>query len=188
MSNDLHRRFAEVALPAAGAGGRQRGVTMVELMTTIAIAAVLLGSAAPSFVDSIRANRAVSAAQQMTGLLREARSEAMSRNVPVIVCPSADGVACVAPVRTSSWAGRTIVCRDGDGDGACDASTSEAPNPVRVRAAVDASVTLSGPASVVRFNGVGATSHVVTFSISAGTGQAQSSAITVATTGAVRVD
>jgi hypothetical protein len=57
-----------------------------------------------------------------------------------------------------------------------------------VRAAVDASVTLSGPASVVRFNGAGATADVVTFSISAGTGQAQSSAITVATTGAVRVD
>jgi len=164
----------------------QRGVTMVELMATTAISAVILGTAAPSFVDSIRVNRARSAAQQLTSLLNDARTEATKRNLPVLVCPSSDGSACISTVLASSWAGRTIVCYDADGNSSCDTSTSDAPNPIRVRAAVDTTVTLTGPAAVVRFNGMGATASTASFSVSTGNGAQQTNAVTVATTGAVR--
>jgi type IV fimbrial biogenesis protein FimT len=166
---------------------RQGGVTLVEVMATTAISAIILGAAAPSYVESIRVNRARSAVQQMTGLLNDARSEATRRNTSVLVCPSSNGTSCMSSLQPSSWAGRTIVCYDVDDDGACDTSTLNAPNPIRVRAAVDSKVTLAGPAAVVRFNGMGATASSVSFSVGADNGQSSAS-INVATTGAVRVN
>lgn len=166
---------------------RQRGVTLVELMATTAISAIILGAAAPSLVDSIRVNRTRSTVQQLTGLLNDARAEATKRNVPVLVCPSTNGTSCMSLWLAQAWRLRTIiVCYDADGDGACDASTSAAPNPIRTRAPVDSSITVTGPLAAVRFNGMGATASSVSFSVSTGEGSAQSSSITVATTGAVR--
>jgi type IV fimbrial biogenesis protein FimT len=159
---------------------------MVEVMATAAISAIVLGMAAPSFNDSMRTNRARSAAQHLSGLLSEARTEAVKRNIPVLVCPSSDGASCMTSPTATSWTGLTIVCYDADGNGACDASTAAAPNPIRVRSAVDASVQLTGPAAVVRFNGMGAVTNGASFSLSTGDKAAQSSTITVASTGAVR--
>jgi type IV fimbrial biogenesis protein FimT len=164
----------------------QRGVTLVEVLATTGISAVVLGMAAPSFLDSVRINQARGATQNLSSLLNEARTEAMKRNVPVLVCPSSDGTSCLSSVTAASWAGQTIVCYDAGGDNSCDASTSAAPNPVRVRSAVDAKVQLTGPTSVVRFNGLGAVASSVSFAVSAGNGVAQSSTITVAASGAVR--
>jgi type IV fimbrial biogenesis protein FimT len=166
---------------------RQRGVTMVELMATTAISAVILGAAAPSFVDSVRANRTRSTVQQLTGLLNDARSEATKRNIPVLVCPSQNGTSCMSVWLAQAWRLRTIiVCYDADGNGACDSSTTDAPNPIRTRAPVDSTITVTGPLAAVRFNGMGATASSVSFSVSTGDGSDQSSSITVATTGAVR--
>jgi type IV fimbrial biogenesis protein FimT len=188
MGNDPHnRQTATRAAPGAGARSRQRGVTLVELMATTAISAVILGAAAPSFVDSVRANKARSTTQQLTGLLNDARSEAMKRNIPVLVCPSTTGTSCMSSWLAQAWRLRTIiVCYDADGDGACDASTTEAPNPIRTRAPADSTVTVTGPLAAVRFNGMGATASAISFSVSAGNGSDQASSISVATTGAVR--
>jgi len=164
----------------------QRGVTVIELLATTAISAVILGVAAPNFVESVRVNRARSAAQHLTGLLNEARTEAIKRNVPVLVCPSSNGTSCLSPVTATSWTGLTIACYDVNGDGACDTSSTTAPNPIRVRGQVDASVTLSGPTAVIRFNGLGALASSVSFSLSAGAAAGQSSTISVAAAGVVR--
>lgn len=164
----------------------QRGVTLVEVMATTAITAIILGMAAPSYVDMMRANKARSAAQQFSALLNEARVEATKRNVPVLVCPSLDGASCMPWPSATSWAGTTIVCYDVDGDNACDASTTVAPNPIRVRSRVDNAVALTGPTGAVRFNGMGAVTSSISFQLSTGTGQSQSSTISVASTGTVR--
>lgn len=188
MNDDLlavrHRRAAGKA--SDGGRRRQRGVTLIEVMATTAISAIVLGMAAPSFVDSVRTNRTRSVSQQLSGLINEARVEATKRNMPVLVCPSSNGTSCMSPPTASSWAGLTIVCYDANGDNACDASTTEAPNPIRVRAAVDPSVAVAGPTAIVRFNGMGATASATSFSVSTGTKSDQSSSITLATTGAVR--
>ena len=165
----------------------QRGVTLVEVLSTMAISAVVLGLAAPSLTDAMRTNRARTASQQLIGLLNDARSEAVKRNIPVLVCPSNDGATCLSTPTATSWVGLTIACYDVDGNGSCDTSTVTAPNPIRVRSQVDPMVQLSGPAAVVRFNGLGATASTVNFSLSTGAQASQSSTITVATTGAVRV-
>ena len=164
----------------------QRGVTLVEVMATTAISAIILGMAAPSYVDMMRVNKARSAVQQFSALLTEARNEAMKRNVPVLVCPSLNGTSCMSTPSASAWAGTTIVCYDVDGNSACDTSTTALPNPIRVRSRVDAAVALTGPAAAVRFNGMGAVTNGASFQLSTGSGQSQSSTITVATTGTVR--
>jgi type IV fimbrial biogenesis protein FimT len=188
MNNE--RQPARVAPAALGALRRppasQHGVTMVEVLATMAISAVILGMAAPSLTDAMRTNRARTASQQLIGLLNDARSEAVKRNIPVLVCPSNDGATCLSTPTAASWIGLTIACYDADANGSCDTSTLTAPNPIRVRSQVDPMVQLSGPAAVVRFNGLGATASTASFSLSTGAQASQSSTITVATTGAVR--
>lgn len=187
--NDAHEPATNPGAPPrrAGPGRRaQRGVTLVEVMATTTITAIILGMAAPSFLDMMRANKARGAAQQLSALLNEARNEAMKRNVPVLVCPSNDGSSCLSSPSATSWVGTTIVCYDVDGNGACDTSTTAAPNPIRVRSRVADNVQLSGPTAAVRFNGMGAVTSSATFQLSTGTGASQSSTISIASTGTVR--
>jgi type IV fimbrial biogenesis protein FimT len=62
-------------------------------MITVAIAAILLGLAAPSFTDTIRNNRLTTAANDLLHSTQLARSEALKRQTPVVVCASADSAA-----------------------------------------------------------------------------------------------
>jgi type IV fimbrial biogenesis protein FimT len=73
---------------------RERGFTLTELLVALAIAALLLGLAAPGFGRQ-RANVAVrSAASQTMGALHLARRLALARGQSVTVCPSPDGREC----------------------------------------------------------------------------------------------
>ncbi|WP_146910609.1 GspH/FimT family pseudopilin [Arenimonas daejeonensis] len=87
-----------------GRGLRSAGFTLVELMITIAVLAVVLAVAVPSFQGVINRNRLVSAANEAVGVLQIARMEAIRRNARVEICPSTNGAACSG----SNWA-RMIV-------------------------------------------------------------------------------
>ena len=69
------------------------GFTLMELMITVAVAAILLGLAAPSFTDTIRNNRLTTAANDLLHSTQLARSEAVKRQTPVVVCASANSAA-----------------------------------------------------------------------------------------------
>ena len=88
---------------------RHGGLTLVELMVTIAIAAILLGVGVPSFRAVIEANRVTTVTNDVVGALQFARSEAVRRGAAITVCGSANGVDCNA-----SWQGGWIA-RDGAG-------------------------------------------------------------------------
>jgi type IV fimbrial biogenesis protein FimT len=64
-----------------------KGFSLVELMITIAIAAILMALAAPGFRDLIVSNRLTSDVNGYISLINYARSEAISRNQSVVVCP-----------------------------------------------------------------------------------------------------
>lgn len=66
---------------------RLRGFTLIELMTVIAIAAILMTVAAPSFIEFQRNSALTSTTNTLTAALNSARSEAMKHGSFAMVVP-----------------------------------------------------------------------------------------------------
>ncbi|MEO7387198.1 MAG: GspH/FimT family pseudopilin, partial [Gammaproteobacteria bacterium] len=83
---------------------RNRGMTAVELLFTMAIAGLVMALAVPNFRDFIQNNRAAEEANALVGALALARSEAVTRGIPVSVCSSTDNETCADdPDWTTGW-------------------------------------------------------------------------------------
>ena len=67
------------------------GFTLVELLFTIAIAGIFSALAAPSFRDFIAGQRMKAASSDISSTLTGARSEALKRNLNVVLTPSSGG-------------------------------------------------------------------------------------------------
>jgi type IV fimbrial biogenesis protein FimT len=100
---------------------RYQGLTLIELMVTLAVAIVVLAIGIPAF-NSLTA-RDVSAAtvNAIVTALQVARVEALSRQLPVVVQPASVALACPTAGGTN-WAGgwTVFVCEDTDDDGEPD--------------------------------------------------------------------
>lgn len=72
-----------------------RGYTAVELLFTVAIAGIVLALAVPNFRNFVLNNRAAEEANALVGALAVARSEAVTRGIPVSVCSSEDNATCI---------------------------------------------------------------------------------------------
>ncbi len=79
---------------------RQLGFTMVELMTVVVIAGVLLAIAAPSFRDMLERRRLEGQANELVTDLQYAKSEAVARNRNVLMMTGGSG-ACYT---VAAWA------------------------------------------------------------------------------------
>jgi len=79
-----------------------RAFTLVELIVALAILSILMGIAAPSFLDSLSDRRLVSVRDDLAWDLRRARIHSLVRQRPVIVCPTLDGATC-APAWVDDW-------------------------------------------------------------------------------------
>jgi len=73
-----------------------RGFTLVELMIVVAVVAILLGLAVPSFYQVITNMKLTSYANNLVSSTLLARSEAINRNAVVSLCVSTDGMTCGA--------------------------------------------------------------------------------------------
>ncbi len=76
-----------------GASG-VRGFTLLELMVTVAVLAIVSAIAIPGFSGLINRDRLTSRANELVATIQYARSEAVRLNGPVMLCPSTDGTSC----------------------------------------------------------------------------------------------
>lgn len=131
--------------------GRLRGFTLIELMITVAVLTVTLTLAAPAFTDLIRDNRLISNVYAVRAILGLARSEAIARRMPVVVCGTTDGLACN---KDTDWSSGYLALMGVDQDAAVDAG-----NPGRSRLhwedRSNTSVTVSYSRNVVVYDDMG---------------------------------
>lgn len=74
--------------------GRASGFTLIEMMITISVVAILLAVGLPSFRSIIQNSRSAALATDLTSAINLARAEAVRRSEAVSVCPSTNGTAC----------------------------------------------------------------------------------------------
>jgi type IV fimbrial biogenesis protein FimT len=79
------------------------GFTLIEMMITIVVLAILLGIAVPSFRNASLSGQLRSAANDFIATANFARSEAIKRGTPVTMCVSADGSTCIAGGWEQGW-------------------------------------------------------------------------------------
>ena len=72
----------------------QKGLTLIELLVTIAILAILLAIAVPNFITFVQNSRLVGQTNDLVTALNYARSEAIKRGVRVSVCSRLDNTTC----------------------------------------------------------------------------------------------
>ncbi len=108
------------------------GFTLVELLVTVVVLAVVLTLGLPALQRTLERNRVTSDANRLVSALHLARSEAVKRGERVLVCPSRDGQTC-----GGDWSAGWIVLRL-DADGAL-AEVLRRYGPMRARVETGAS-------------------------------------------------
>ena len=95
----------------------EHGFTLLELMTALAVAAVLLAVGVPQLRDLTIQQRIRGAAQDLHIDLASARNEAVTRATNVTVCPSSDLATCT----NDGWVNGRLTFIDANGNGIIDA-------------------------------------------------------------------
>jgi len=127
---------------------KQNGLTLVELMVTLAVALALLLVGVPQFRTMLAGNRAAADANKLVVAMQLARSEAVKRNLPVSVCGKAsDGD---NDCDSGDWAEGIVVFVDGSGGtiGNVDVAT----DVVRVLDAPEGRPVIASASNFMRFD------------------------------------
>lgn len=115
-----------------------RGFTLIELMVTVSISAILVGIGAPMMTSVIERNAVAGHTNSFMGSISLARSEAIKRGVAVVMCRS-DNPEAAAPVCASSgtaWVSGWIVFADRNNNGQMDSASANSDVLLRVQGAV----------------------------------------------------
>ena len=129
---------------------RTRGFTLVELMVTIAVLAIVLAIGVPSFAGMTNRNRLTAAANELVGTLQTAKMEAIRRNARVVICPTANGTSCSG---VDNW-GRVRIFVYANSDGSIGTAETIVREADVVRAGTALTARL-GAVSTVRFGADG---------------------------------
>lgn len=91
---------------------RCRGFSLIELMVTVAIVAILVAIGLPSFQSSMRSNRVATGTNELMASFSLARTEAIRSPGGAAICSTQNGNAC-----GGDWNDGWMVWVDMDGDG-----------------------------------------------------------------------
>lgn len=120
------------------------GFSLIELMVTLSVMAVLLGLAAPSMLKLVLTRQANLLTHELITSINLARSEAIKRNSRVVLCKSSDGASCVT---AGSWDQGWILFQDANNNALIDLTevVLRRQNPANM------GVTLTGNANVANY-------------------------------------
>jgi type IV fimbrial biogenesis protein FimT len=132
---------------------KQHGFTIIELLVTLAILALLVGIGLPSMQETVKQNRIQGILENFSTAIKYTRSEAVGQRANVSICASSNQSSC-----TGSWQQGWIIFSDVDGAGDFDSGTDTL---LRVGEAIETGYTLSfdyssSPTSIT-FSGRGST-------------------------------
>lgn len=155
---------------------KQLGLTLLELVFTMVIVAVLASLAVPSYDRLIKEGRKSSELKNFLGSLFMARSEAVKRGLRAVVCTSTNGASCD---NSANWDSGWIVFIDTNSNDTLDSGEQV----IHVGAALDNGSSLIGTtnvATMIRYqsNGDSLESGSFTFCDSRGASEAEAILLT----------
>jgi len=138
---------------------RQHGFTLVELMTTLMIVAILTTVAVPGFNTTIKNNRQITQANLLVSSISLARSEAVKHGRTAKLCVSSDQATAVPPTCTleTNWELGWIVWVDLNNDNVLDVGEER-----RFVQAFPPSITLTSTVTQLDFSAQGAAANAAT--------------------------
>ena len=130
---------------------RLNGLTAIELLTTIALIAILMAIGVPSLTDWVRSNKVMAAANTLKNGIRSAQSDALTKSQPIVFILTntklaKDSKNFTANTNGKYWASVTI-------PGLMAGETAAMLNSGNLNDVADG-VTITGPASIC-FNSLG---------------------------------
>ncbi|HSW13318.1 MAG TPA: GspH/FimT family pseudopilin [Solimonas sp.] len=135
----------------ATAQRRPRGFSLIELMVTVGIAAIVAMVTVPGLQSLVQNNRTATQVNALVSALMYARNEAVTRGGRVSICTSSDGYTCSD---TDSWSGGWIVFSDTAGArGIVDPLTSD--QVLQVFEALDGGSQLTGTTRLLSYDSAG---------------------------------
>jgi len=151
---------------------KNAGFTLIELIVTVSVAAILMSIAVPSYKNMIESNRLSTGTNELVSALILARSEALKRSQNITVCTSANSTTCSGG---TDFAQGWIVFLDCDSDGTFDANgvdcdgdgnTDDADQVIKARGRVSGvSIIKADTTSWEGYNFAGRSRGVGTFNI-----------------------
>jgi len=138
----------------------EAGFTLIELMITLVIAAIVLTQAVPSFMATIQNNRLITYTNNLVSDINLARSEAVKRGSRVVLCRTADPSA-AAPIcggTANTWTTGWLVYADADASDSFNAGDTL----IRVGMPVTSNTTIITGGAVnsdLQYNGDGTTNE-----------------------------
>lgn len=90
-------------------GRKTNGISLVELLSVLAVVCILSGIGVPAFRSTLERQRCHAAVHMLATALASARNAAITRGTPISVCPVRGGNACG---ETMDWSGGWITYAD----------------------------------------------------------------------------